>query len=653
MQRARLVLVALLLGFCGPAVAEEFPPISDQERALTSVSSEPNAPAVVLFRKAEFVVARFSVRGLLSSRLIVRERIKILTDSGKQWGEASIPHSSHVRLESFAGRTVLPDGRLLPVTAAAKFERKVSRRRGLSITAVAFPGVEVGAILDRRYELKLATYLLEPWYFADEIPVLFSEIVFKIPPEVVASPWSRDPFGIGLKTETVTTSRGTELRAWAENLPSVPDDPYGPPFGDLALKMMMVPRFYKSLYLYARMFESWPAICKAVEEEVYAKARRKNGGVPAQATSVAGSSGSALAKAQAVYRFVRDEIATEDEPGIFPKEGSSVQKILAERRGNSAEKALLLDEMLAAVGVDARLAWAGDRRRGQIDLELPNPDWFDRALVLVLIDGQVIALDPSDRALPFGKLQYGYEGTPAVVHDPFRPRQLVLAETRFEQNVKRAVLELALDAEGRLAGTGELVLTGHPAVERVAGQEDRQRTLDAWKKWLAERYRGFEVADVQLQELLDEWKVRLAWSLRQRDEDVLGDEISLTPSLPLGPVVQPFVQPADKRRSEVQFPYGFVEEVELRLRWPEGWKIESVPAAARQESPFGALAVEMEIKEAERTLAYRRRFEMRLWRLGIPQDYEAVRALFGAAETSDGQMLVVVRQSPGALPPSP
>lgn len=111
--------------------------------------------------------------------------------------------------------------------------------------------------------------------------------------------------------------------------------------------------------------------------------------------------------------------------------------------------------MLEAVGIDARLAWAADRRRGQIDLKLPNPGWFDRALVMALVDGQVSALDPSDRALPFGKLQHGYEGTPVLVHDPLRPRQVMLPETPFERNVKRAVLDLALDAGGRLAGTGE------------------------------------------------------------------------------------------------------------------------------------------------------------------------------------------------------
>ena len=138
--------------------------------------------------------------------------------------------------------------------------------------------------------------------------------------------------------------------------------------------------------------------------------------------------------------------------------------------------------------------------------------------------------------------------------------------------------------------------------------------------------------------------MRLTWSLRQRDEDVLGDEVSLVPSRPLGPITQTFIQPADKRRSPVLFPYGDVEEVELRLRWPEGWKIESVPGLTKQEFPVGALAVEVAVKDAERVLVYRRHFEMRFRQLGSSQDYEAARALFAAVEKSDAQTLALVRR---------
>jgi hypothetical protein len=45
---------------------------------------------------------------------------------------------------------------------------------------------------------------------------------------------------------------------------------------------------------------------------------------------------------------------------------------------------------------------------------------------------------------------------------------------------------------------------------------------------------------------------------------------------------------------------------------------------------------------ADRTLFYRRRFEVTRRRLSSKSEYEAVRALFGAAAKSDGESVVLV-----------
>ena len=83
---------------------------------------------------------------------------------------------------------MLPDGRIVPVPSDARFVRKTSRSHKTFTTALAFPAVQVGAILDYQYELWFDTiFYLEPWYFSEEIPVRYSEIVFKTPPEVGAS----------------------------------------------------------------------------------------------------------------------------------------------------------------------------------------------------------------------------------------------------------------------------------------------------------------------------------------------------------------------------------------------------------------------------------------------------------------------------------
>ncbi|HYU32668.1 MAG TPA: DUF3857 domain-containing protein, partial [Thermoanaerobaculia bacterium] len=587
MPRVSLLLLTALVGLllAGPLLAADFPPITDQERALTAVPGEPNAPAVVLFRKSEFLMMGYGTRGAISSSLLVRVRRKILTEEGKSRGEVSVAHSNFVRLQGFQGRTVLPDGRVLPLPDDAKFQRKVSARQKRSVTSVAFPGVEVGAILDYQYELRFdSMYYLEPWYFSDELPVLYSEVNFKIPVVVQAKVWSSDPFKVGLHSESRKTSIGTEVRVWAENLPSVPDEPYGLPFSDLATQMLLLPTAYNDGFQVVRLMESWESVCKLFDE-VYQKAQRKDGDTVKKAREIAGRANGARQRAEAIYRFVRDEIATEDQEGVGLAEGSSVGKTLDDKRGDYAEKALLLQRMLDAAQVSSRLVWAADRWRGQIDPQLANPAWFDRVLVLAEIDGQRVFLDPSDRSLGFGQIEYGYEGTPAVIFDRKKPETIVLPETPFDQNARRAVVDLTLDEAGALAGTGELVLTGHHAWERIHWQDGDAKTLEAWKKWLDERYQGFAVSDVRYEERPDDRTVKLTWKLAQREEDVLGDEATLVPSRPLGPVTQPLVQAGDKRRSQVLFAYPDRDEVELRLHWPEGWRVDALPSLAKQEKP--------------------------------------------------------------------
>ena len=208
-----LLILAIFFG-SGKAQAADFPPvfppITDEERAVTSVPGEPNAPAVVLFKKGEFLmVGHGLVTGSLSSHLRVQTRVKILTEAGKSNGEMVISHSDSTKLESFSGRTVLPDGRVLPVPADAKFIRKTSVSRKTFVTAVAFPGVEVGAILDYQYELVFnSPFVLEPWYFSEDVPVRRSEIVFKAGSGWKMRPWSRSPFGVKIEQEKETTARG-------------------------------------------------------------------------------------------------------------------------------------------------------------------------------------------------------------------------------------------------------------------------------------------------------------------------------------------------------------------------------------------------------------------------------------------------------------
>ena len=624
------------------AAGEDFPPVTGEERALASVPGEPNAPAVVLFKKGEFLMAGYGLRGSsLASSLRVQVRLKILTEEGKSNGEIAIAHSSYERLRGFKGRTVLPDGRIIPVASDAKFSRKTSRSRKWFTTAVAFPSVQVGAILDYEYELWFdSIFYLEPWYFSEEVPVRFSEIVFKLPLNIQAQAWSRGSTQVNFERDPQQKASGYVTRAWVENVRSVPDDLYGPPFNDQATQVILLPS--EDTHLGEKLMASWPRTCEIVGE-IYDEVRRRDGGVAKQAHETAGT-GSPRQQAEALYRFVRDQIANGPFTGVIVGPDDSLAKVLSTHRGDRAEKALLLQAMLKAVKINSRLVWAADRLRGAIDTELPNPNWFDTMLVMVELEGQRVFLDPADRALGFGQLRAGYEGSPALLHDSKKPELITLPETPFDRNLRRAEIDLALDEKGKLSGTGTLRLTGHHAWEKIGWQDDEAKTLDAWKDWLAKSYRDFQISEVKAVEAPDEGQVTVTWSMAQREEEVLGDEASVVPSAPLGPLSQPFVQPASSRHSAVMFDYPDREEVELRLRWPEGWKVEGLPKPAAVTNVAGALAAGAELKEAERTVIYRRRVDITAKTLDTAPKYEAVRKLFGEVEKTDAQKLLLVRR---------
>lgn len=641
------VLLTLALGAAvlpAPAAAAGFPDITAEERALTSVPNEPNAPAVVLFKKGEF-----SMAGVLgnndASVLTVRVRRKILTEEGKRYGEVAVHHSKWARMQNLKARTVLPDNRVVPVAKEAIFRRKTSDTLNTFVTAIAFPAVEVGAILDYSYEIRIdSIFFLEPWYFQEDVPTLYSEMICEMPEGIISSSWRRDPMKVGIEQEVKQTVSGILVKVWGKNLPAVPAEPYSLPFADLASSFMLVPTAAESAYG-GRMdlLKDWPSTIDLLVSKDYGKALRKSNAAETKARELAKAGGGPAQQARAIHRFVRDEIETEGAPGVLLENGTTVDAVLAAKRGDYAEKALLLQAMLGAVGIKARPVWVADRSGGAIDMQLANPLWFDSVVVAAEIDGRRVFIDPSDRDLAFGRLAPGLEGTPALLYDAKKPETITLPVTRFEDHQRRAKVELDLDAEGRLAGRGTLELTGYHAWARMNGRRDAAKVTEGWKTWLDEAWKGYDVRDIQVKELVDDQRIEVTWAMAQQEDEVLGDEVTLRPSLPLGPVQQPFTLPASRRISPVLFNFADRDELELTLRWPEGWKPEALPKPLTHQGAVTAAAASIEVDEAARTLKYRRRMDIQQKFMQEAKHYQDIQALYTLTEKHDAQGLVLVR----------
>jgi Domain of Unknown Function with PDB structure (DUF3857)/Transglutaminase-like superfamily len=646
-----VVAVAAAAAAPVPGVATDFPPLTDQERALTAVPGQPNAPAVVLFKKGELRMMN-PASSQDSSYLVVEERVKILTDAGRSRGNVLVAHNGTFRLEGFEGRTVLPDGSIVPLPKDVQFRNVTSRLHKHSVTAVAFPGVVAGAILDYHYAIRWDSFIfLEPWIFQDRIPVLHSEITYLIPPTLGVKAWRSDPMQVGIHSETAAERGSQRLRAWADNLPGVPEEAFSLPFTEMAAEEMVLPtEIARSGTRLVPLFEDWASTCK-LYDAFYQAAKRRDGDATRQAGEIAARAASALPggdaslerrQAAAIYDFVRDEIATVHSNRVVVPRDAGVGAVLAARRGEPAEKALLLQVMLAAVKIDSRLVWAANREDGAIHLEIPNPAWFDRVLVAAQVDGRRVYLDPSDRSLCFGHVEPGYEGTQAVLYDRDKPEVITLPETPFEQNVRRAKLDLTLDDTGRATGTGTLTLLGHPAWQRTRWKGPAADATASWQERLRKDFPAYEISGVTVTENLDEPQVTVRWALAQNADEALGDQTTLVPSRPLGPQRQPFPIGA-KRLSAVEFPFAERTEVELTLHWAAGWRPEVLPAASHYQTFAGAIFTSVDVDAANRTLTYHRRFDEAHWKMVSAEQFAMVQQLFEEAQKIDAQSLVLAR----------
>ena len=346
-------------------------------------------------------------------------------------------------------------------------------------------------------------------------------------------------------------------------------------------------------------------------------------------------------RAQRLYRFVRDQIETVPRGGVLLTEKQTLNKIIEERKGDYADKGLLLAFMLRVVDIPASLVWAENRHAATGDLSVANPFWFDRILVRLTIDGEVLMLDPSAPKLPFGRLLADYEGTKGLVCSSIPPQIVVLPEMAWRENRELAELSLEIDDQGRLSGTGKLLLTGQAAQNHFADEEE---SVESWREWLKERMEDYEISDVVVAGEVDEGRLEVRWRMEEHLEGVLGDEVSLSLSRPLGPVGPRFTIPEDERRSTVVLDFGKLNEVEISLSWPQGWEVDLSPGGVELESQVGAYRLAVDVDEARRSLHVSRRMEIHASRFKRRDDYAHLQKLWSQAAKGDAQALVLVRQ---------
>jgi hypothetical protein len=549
---------------------DEYPPITDADKQLTSVPFEPGAPAVaLLYAQQQRLV---EVGDDLAQNIHLYRRIKILTPAGaEQFGDYAFAAFGRWRLQKVEARTVLPDGKI--VDAAGGIFREQSKgttheteQNELRIT---WPEVQPGAILDLHLSYIEDSVPSVIWAVQRELPVLDNRLILEVDGGFVFS-----TLGIGLtqaesSAQSFRSTRGaSHVWQWTD-IPSLTGEPYSPPEGDSPRQLIVYPREYKSGGFSRQWAVDWADWTKRQRDEFWTVwVKRKPNAVTVLAKEVAGALSTPLEKAEAVRKVLRERVRVSIwDYGITAQ---SPDDVLSQGTGTPSEIAATAVAMLKAVDVPAELVVYRRRSSGPLPPQVPLPVLLDSAMFRIAGAKGPVYVDPVSDS-PAGPLPNQARGVFVIPFDgvttaPIRLGELGVADNRFV-NVVRG----KLDATGRLELEGTFTDYGLAAERRRGAYRDLDDA--ARRERMQERLRrhmpGAEIASLQFDGLDGDKQLKTIVKWTVEGYAVPAGKRMLV-NLNLLDRMDPADWAAETRRNDLYFGEPFDRTDTVLLELPEG-----------------------------------------------------------------------------------
>jgi hypothetical protein len=491
---AVLTFAALAQPIAG--VAQKFQEPTKDELQMTSDPKAPGAPAVFLYREETTDNGNHYISEYA--------RIKVLTELGKEWATVEVPYSGNGVPPRVEGRTIHPDGTVVPLTGSAG-DLLVVKSHGNHLKARVFnlPSVEVGSILEYRWTLPMGEGTVGG-VTNDMQGFIDSALASSIPYWDVQQPIfvHKEHFYFNPLTDLEKNVIGNQsivhyangeiasYLLYSARLPAgaqVAHTP--PPKSDFALDIQDVPAisreadappeqgriysvsFYYSPYLSGDVF--WVDEGKRWAKEID-HAAEPGGELKAAAAQITAGAVSDEEKARKLYdavqaldntAFSRARSESERMRLRLRREVRGAQQVWTEKSGTRNEIATLYLALARAAGLQASAMVVADRAFRIFDPGFLSIDQLAVTLVVLHINGNDVFLDPGEKLLPFGQLRWSHqlcggllETTDGVSHSSVTPSNLT------KDAVTAHVADLTLDARGAVTGTVKIMMNGPEAL---------------------------------------------------------------------------------------------------------------------------------------------------------------------------------------------
>ncbi len=439
-------------------------------------------------------------------------RIKVLTEKGKELATVEIPYAQGTfRVQNITGRTIHPDGTIVPLTGKAEDLLQSKSKEGqINRRVFTLPSVEVGSVLEYQYEVgyddqhfSAPSWNIQKPYFVHKAHYQFTPFVNFMPGarnQMASSHVLEDQHGhvmsalVWMGRLPEGTSVKTDVAGFytvdVTDIPPIPDEEWMPPLDSFLYDV----NFY---YKPAGGGENfWVTAAKQWGKDTD-KFAQPSEPIKQAVAGLTAPSDSDLDKAKKLYAAVEALDNTDYSRARGESELKQLQlkaakhaaDVWAKKSGDSNEIALLYLSMLRAAGLKAYAVQVVDRSQSLFDASYMNFDQFGITLVVVDTGGKEIILDPGEKMCPFGLQNWRHSGTAGVLESDAGMKFVNLPEQDFKANTTTRIGDVSLDEHGGVTGTVQLEMDGQEALRwrQTAIENSSDEVKKQFDRWLNEQ----------------------------------------------------------------------------------------------------------------------------------------------------------------------
>jgi hypothetical protein len=633
------LIACLFLLLSGIALAQEkiadFGNIDPSELKLQECPFEKGAAAMNLLKTAKISMEVNGFSGVPTLITEYRIRIKIFNKQGFSAANVKIPYFNEGRstrikdIEAYI-YSLDKDGSVTREQVEKKeiFNDKSRSASSANYTSFTFPDLHEGAVLEYRYtRVTRNSASIQPWFFQDEIPTAFSQVITNIPSyayltyRVIAS---ADMKKDSSYKKHKNSSDNEEIVSFTRrNIHSFRPEPLMFSLSDNVerVEFSLSPRSYlHSSFLSNDAKMEMQNLGLLLSQSFGYQCNAPIGGTEHLVDSV-----KRLFRKEdriaALYQYIQKNVEFNGEQTFYCDD---VQGCWKARSGSSAEMNILLLNLLLKSGIKCVPLLVSTHDNGNPDRDFPTISQFNGVDVLVKDSLLYYVVDCTQKRLSYRMPPYNVLNSNAYIVDAFLHGWIFIVDSRFLLKTE-ATIDAEMDSAGNLKGTARIWDMGFAKTANLEALEKKESKSAEDESAENDNIPGLVIDTVAI-ELNNAIGDTLVRTIRFRFQPASsGNFYFVNPYLFFGFKKNPFKDSA--RYSDIDFGCNQSIRIRMRIQLAGNVLAEGLPGSISIQKQDSTISFKRNVFMEGNYLIIENSFLLRN-AIFIKEDYASVRSFF-------------------------